>query len=342
MIIFSQSARGVVNMKSRSKELLDRAISAMVAAIEIYNKPCFPYRTETFAILAINSWELLLKAKWLADNNNKDRSLHVLESRNNADGSKSKKSYIKRTRSGNPLTHSIDYLVKKLVEKKILNQDAGKNIQVLLELRDSSVHFYNQSSIFSLRLQELGIACVKNFTASVTEWFDRGLSEFNLYLMPLSFVDMPNQTEGILFNNEEKNFLKFLEGYESKQHNPNSPYSVTVNIEVHFVKSKAKDSLAVQLSNDPNATEIRLTDEQIFQKYPWDYKKLTNECKKRYADFKQDKKYHEIRNKLASDSRYGNIRFLDPSNQKSSKKTFFTSNILKEFDKQYQRTNEAK
>ena len=52
-------------MKSLSKELLDRTVLAMVAAIEIYNKPGFPYRNESFTILAINGWELLLKAKWL-------------------------------------------------------------------------------------------------------------------------------------------------------------------------------------------------------------------------------------------------------------------------------------
>ena len=39
------------------------AIAATVGAIEIYNKPDFPYRSETFCILAINGWELLLKAK---------------------------------------------------------------------------------------------------------------------------------------------------------------------------------------------------------------------------------------------------------------------------------------
>jgi len=78
-------------MKSRSKELLDRAISAMVAAIEIYNKPGFPYRTESFAILAINGWELLLKAKWLADHRNQASSLYVHETRDNVDGKKSKK-----------------------------------------------------------------------------------------------------------------------------------------------------------------------------------------------------------------------------------------------------------
>ena len=50
-------------MKSRSRTLYDKSLSAMLAAIEVYNKPDFFYREETFAILAINGWELLLKAR---------------------------------------------------------------------------------------------------------------------------------------------------------------------------------------------------------------------------------------------------------------------------------------
>lgn len=82
-------------MKARSKELLDRAVAATVAAIEIYNKPNFLYREEAFAVLAINGWELLLKAKWLADHNNKVSTLYVMEPRTKKDGTKSKKLQIK-------------------------------------------------------------------------------------------------------------------------------------------------------------------------------------------------------------------------------------------------------
>ena len=80
-------------MKSRSKELLDRD----VAAIEIYNKPDFLYREEAFAVLAINGWELLLKAKWLSDHNNKISTLYVMEPRTKKDGTKSKKLQIRET-----------------------------------------------------------------------------------------------------------------------------------------------------------------------------------------------------------------------------------------------------
>jgi hypothetical protein len=45
------------------KPLVDKSISAAIAAIEVYNKPDFKYREESFSILLINSWELLVKAR---------------------------------------------------------------------------------------------------------------------------------------------------------------------------------------------------------------------------------------------------------------------------------------
>ena len=44
------------------RSLLDKSVGSMLSAIEIYNKPNFQYREDTFAILSVNAWELLLKA----------------------------------------------------------------------------------------------------------------------------------------------------------------------------------------------------------------------------------------------------------------------------------------
>jgi len=222
-----------------------------------------------------------------------------------------------------------------MVQSKVLDAKAWDNIQALLELRDSAIHFYNRSGGFAQLLQEIGTACLKNFVAAVREWFGRDMSEFNFYLMPLSFVALPAQMEGVVLNAEERNFLAFLESMESEEDDATSAYSVTVNIDIKFTRSKAKEALAVQVTNDPTAPRVRLTEEQIREKYPWDYEKLTNECRKRYSNFKVDRKYHEQRKKLLADKKFGVIRFLDPSNHKSAKKPFFNPNILTELDKYY-------
>ena len=72
----------------------------MLAAVEIYNKPNFAYREESFAILAINAWELLLKARLLQVSNNKTSSILLYEKRRKADGSQSEKLYRVKNRSG--------------------------------------------------------------------------------------------------------------------------------------------------------------------------------------------------------------------------------------------------
>ena len=321
-------------MKAHSKELLDRAIAATVAAIEIYNKPDFQYREEAFAVLAINGWELLLKAKWLADHNNKIRSLYVMNPRKKKDGTNSKNLQIKPTRSGNPFTHSLDHLAKKLVETKAFDANAWANIQALMEMRDSSVHFYNRSGAFPMRLQEIGAASLKNFVATCNSWFERDLSEFNFYLMPLSFISLPQQADAVVLNQEEKRFLAFIESLEFND-DATSPYSVTVNIDIKFTRSKAKDALGVNVTNNPDAPEVRLTEELIRKRYPWDYQRLTDECRKCYSDFKVTKKYHKLRIQFLKDARFGKFRFLDPDNPKSSSKQFFNPNIMREFDKHY-------
>jgi hypothetical protein len=325
-------------MKARSKELLDRAVAAMVAAIEVYNKPDFRYREEAFTVLAINAWELLLKAKWLADHANDVAALYLHLPSKKKTGTKRAKPRIKRTRSGNPYTHSLSFLVKKFVEANVLDASASKNLEALLELRDSAIHFYNRAPLFAQRLQEIGAASVKNFATAAADWFRRDLSKFNFYLMPLSFVRFPTQSEAIILNPEERNFLAYLENLEPVNGNPDARYSVSVNIEVKFIRSKAKDALGVQITNNPNAPAVRLTDEQIREKYPWDYDRLTRECRKRYTGFKLIQKFHDLRKKLGCDARFGHVRQLDPGNPKSSKKPFFNPNIIAEFDKHYMRT----
>ena len=199
----------------------------------------------------------------MADHGNDLVALYVREPAKSKSASKGTKPRIKRTRSGNPFTHSLDFLAKKLVESGTLDANAWKNLEALLELRDSAVHFYNHSPVFAQRLQEIGAASVKNFAAAVADWFKRDLSEFNFYLMPLSFVRLPAQAEALVLNPEEKNFLTFVESLESKQDDPVARYSVSVNIEIKFTRSNAKDALGVQVTNNPNAPEVRLTENRF-------------------------------------------------------------------------------
>jgi hypothetical protein len=321
-------------MKSRSTELMDKSVSAMISAIEIYNKPDFKYREETFAILAINAWELLTKAKFLKDNGNKIRSLYVMEKAKKLDGTPSKKLRVKLTSSGNPFTHSLDYMSLKLESNGSLNTMAKQNIDAMREVRDSSVHFYNRSSLFAIRLQEVGSACVKNYVSAITDWFDYDLSIYNFYLMPLAFVRSNASLNAISLNKEEINLLTYIDRLDPSE-DPNSKYSVSVNVEVNFAKSKAKEALEVQLSNDPSAFKIQYTEQQFKSKYPMNYEELQKRCKERYEDCLINKEFHRIKATFIGNQRYSNTRYLDPDNSKSAKQEWYSEAVFTEFDRYY-------
>lgn len=306
----------------------------MVSAIEIYNKPDFKYREETFAILAINAWELLLKAKWLIENSNRVRSLYVMEKRFRPNGKPYKHPKVKLTECGNPFTHSLDYLGKKLLENGLLPEPAYKNIKALSEVRDSSVHFYNRHSLFALRLQEVGSASVKNFVKASQSWFDADLSEFNFYLMPLAFLAPTKNLSAVPLNREERNLASYISALEAAN-DPSNDYAVSVNVEVKFSRSKASDALTIQLTNDPAAPKLHLTEEQIKDRYPLNYALLTEECQSRYRDFLVNKKYHDIRKPLKHDKKYCLVRRLDPDNPRSAKQEWFSRAIFTELDKHY-------
>ena len=101
--------------------------------------------------------------------------------------------------------------------------------------------------------------------------------------------------------------------------------------------SKVSGSTWFCLGIDPNAPVVRLTEEQIRARYPWDYRELTEKCRRRYSNFKVDKEYHQLRKSLANNPQFAHIRRLDPQNPKSPKKTFYSQAILRELDKAYKK-----
>lgn len=103
-------------------------------------------------------------------------------------------------------------------------------------------------------------------------------------------------------------------------------------------KSKAGDAIKVQISNDPTALKVQLTDEQFRDRWPLDYARLTEECRGRYEDFKLSQKYHDIRKSVLDNEKYCKSN-LDPGNPKSTTKHFYGMAIFNLLDKKFTRKN---
>lgn len=325
-------------MKSRSRLMLDKSVAAMLSAIEIYNKPDFKYREETFAILCINSWELLLKAKVLNLSSNKLVSLYMMEYKVLKTGKKSKFLTPKRNRSGNQMSISLFEAYRVVTEEygvrveKIVND----NLIALTEIRDNSIHFVNDDLLLSMKVQELGSASLQNYLHLVSTWFGDILTKYNFYLMPLSFFRNFDDAPGVALNANEKKVLEYINKSEAAYDNDEiGDYNLTLRIDVKFQKVKSTSGLPVHITNDLGATAIMLSEEDMTDKYPWDYEVLNTRLAKRYSDFKMNAKYHEIRKELEEDKRYAYERFLNPKNINGGKKTFYNPNIQKAFDQHY-------
>lgn len=320
--------------------MLEKSIAAMVSAIEVYNKPDFRYREETFSVLCVNAWELLLKAKVVHLSGNKLTSIFVWEQKTLRDGTRSKKKYRRLNRAGNPMSVGL------FETYRIISEDYGvkissavrDNLETLVEIRDNAVHFVNDDLQLALKIQEIGTASLQNFLHLCQDWFSESLDHFNFYLMPLSFIKNFDSVAGELLNASERKLLRFIKEMEKPYDEDDiKDYNVTLRVDVRFQKVKSTSGLMVQITKDPNAPKVRLSEEDIMDRYPWDYEILTTRLKKRYSDFKVNRDYHELRKKFSKDSRYCHERLYNPTNPKSGTKQFFNANIVKEFDRHYQR-----
>lgn len=331
-------------MKARSRGLFEKSLASILAAIEIYNKPDFSYREESFSILAINAWEILFKARILQSERNRISSIFAMERKPLKRGGTSKKWTYKRNRSKNPMTINIFRALELLNQKygEQIPDSVKKNIEALTEIRDNSIHFYNSDFDLKKKLLELGTATLKNYATLSQKWFGADLSRFNFFIMPLGFVRDLHTAEAINLNQEERKLLKYIDGIQGQTvENEKSDYSLSLEVNLS-IKKKGGAKTEVLVTGNPNALEIRLEEEDILDKYPWDYGNLIAYLKNRYSDFKQNADFHIIKRKAEKSKKFCFERKLDPSNENSTTKKFYNPNIVREFDKYYRRKEDQK
>jgi hypothetical protein len=309
----------------------------MLSAIEIYNKPNFSYREETFAILAVNAWELVLKAFLLKKCSYKMESLYIMEALIKKNGEKSTRKKPKLNRANNPMTIGLFDVIKKIEEKGTsISENLKNSIEALVELRDNAIHFHNEKEI-SKELQELGFACINNYMNIIKFWkIEIDLSNYNFYLMPLAYIDSKIDASSITTDEVQK----YVDFVKNKVNGTiDDEYMIAISIDIQFNKSNSFDAIGMKYS--PDGIPITISEEDIRVKFPMDTKKLIEKAKKRYSDFKQDKKFNNLMKIIKSNDKLCYIRQLDPENPKSNKKPFYSANVLQELDKKYTKKKQA-
>ena len=246
-----------------AEQSVEKSVGAVLSAVEIYNKPDFKYREESFTILMVNAWELLLKAKCLSDADGDFSELAVKDSNGND----------KKSRSGNALTHEITFLAKQACKNGLegFSEACADNIGLLVEIRDNAIHFINPDLHLAMRVQEVGTAALMNYLDLITRWFQWDMHQYHFYLMPLSFYHPFEALQPAVasYNESTKNFLKYLQTIEAKHRNAEAgDHQVTVRVETRISRAKGEDAVQWRYTDNPDAPEMRITEEDIRKTHP--------------------------------------------------------------------------
>lgn len=158
--------------------LVGNAQSAMMAGIEIYNKPLFQYRDECTVILLLNAWELLLKAV-LARNG---EPIH----------------YAKRPDRTLSWKDAFSKAERHLPDT-VTGIATRRNLDFLGSYRDKAIHFYNDRDI-ALVVYSLAQTSVVNFRDVLQAAFAVDLADrMNWRLLPIGVrppVDVVSYIQG--------------------------------------------------------------------------------------------------------------------------------------------------
>lgn len=208
-------------------------------------------------------------------------------------------------------------------------------------LKEAEIYYRYNSRSEKIKYAELGILFEQVKQKERKSWME--------HFEKISKIGPENATIFNLYNGEisgkggmliiDKKLvpkLKFIN--EGKFHTGGKPVLKLVG-DVKPVSISTKiNKTEFQITDDLQAPEIRLAEEEILKvKYPLDYGKLTTKMRKRYSDFKMNQQFHNLRKKLMQEKGIFKKRYLDPENLSSVTKDFYSSDILKKFDKHYKK-----
>ena len=322
----SQVASGPPTLSER---LVDKAVASCLGAIETYNKPDFSFRCETFSILAGSAWELLLKAKLVAQ---ADEALDAIVARDKA-------GKVLRSKSGNNRTLSLLAAAERLHQDGTLPKAAFSNLRVLACLRDDAAHLPADDLEMNRRVQEVAIAAVRNFATAATAWFNFDFGQFNMFLLPLSFSGSVATQVVTPRTCEAERLVAFVTKVQESGADDQDPdYSVALRIDTRFVKVDAADALNVRISRDPTATPVRLEEDDYLARFPYTHAQLVDHLRKRYSDFKQNGDFNQRLARLRTEvDSFCIERLLNPKNTRSPRQRFYHAKAIEQFDQFYAR-----
>jgi hypothetical protein len=323
-------------MSKLSTKIANKSLDASLSALEIYNKPIFNYREESFAILMINAFELLFKAKIIKDNNDDLKSIYVYYYPKRKNGIQSKQKNIKRNRINEPFTIDINNCMVKL--NILLTKNLVNNINLLIEMRDNSIHLMNNNYIKN-KLYEVSSGSIRNYIKLLNQWFPEiNTTKYNFFITPLNFDNSIINYDVADLNTAQKNFINYL-GIASALSSDTDQYELFVKVKVKFEKANKDSDLLVKYAQDGKKINLELTEDMFKEMYPFDYEQIIKKIKERQPNIKINPKFNKIKKEMQKNEQSCKARYLDFINKKRTPKIYYNSNFVDAFLEKYNNKN---
>ena len=290
---------------------------ALLAAVEIYNKPKVEYREQTVAFLLVNAWEVLIKARIIQQSGGKIQSIY----RRKRDSNRYE------YRDGEKVTIEI----RGALNRSGLPEQVRSNIRGLIKIRNQATHLGVLSPELRQTILEFSTASVQNFVKTSSVWFGESIDA--PYLLPLGFVGVTDTT--VTTSVQQKKLLSELSQIAKSPISEESGYSVVLQVKVELNRGLSGGG-NIGLTNAPNAPKVSISDDEALKTFPTTYKELVEVCKDRYSDFKQNQHFHSAMKKVNNDPKCAYERKLDPTANKSPTKRFYNlEQALAKLDNEY-------
>ena len=282
------------------------AREAMLAAVEIYNKPQVKYREQTVAFLLVNAWEVLIKARIVQQSGDKLQSIYR------------RKRNSRRFEYG-PDKELLTIEIRGALSRCDLPEEAKTNIKGLMKIRNQATHLGVLVPGLKQTILEFSTASVQNFIKTYANWFKDSIEP--PYLLPLGFVGSA-QTTVASYPMRQKQLLKELVDLAYSQDPDDSGYEVVMQVRVELNRGLSGGG-SIGLTTDPSAPKVSITDDEALKTFSTPYTQLVEKCRDHYPDFKQNQQFHAAMKNINTDPSCTYERRLDPTADNSSKKRFY-------------------
>jgi hypothetical protein len=227
------------------RKLLERSIEAYVLALETINRLSITYRVETFTYLVCNAWELLLKARILADSGDKTSIYYAQEPSKEA------------------RTLSLRDCMKRVFKD---GDPVRLNIERVEELRDDATHLV----ISQIPKDILGLfqACVLNYHKLANEWFGISLSKrVPVGMMTIVYdfgpdeVDLSNRTLRRRLGRATADYLtKFQARLRDEYVRLGRPNEFAIDINYRLAFTKREDDADIIIASSKDGVPSRIVE----------------------------------------------------------------------------------